>query len=660
MRELAEATMIDERYRVISRIGSGGMADVYCCEDLQLGRQVAVKLLDRRNASDEEFVERFRREASSAASLSHPNIVAVFDRGEWDGTYYIAMEYLAGRQLKALIRETGALDPLRAIDISSQVLSAARFAHQRGVVHRDFKPHNVIVDTEGRVKVTDFGIARAGASEITETGSIIGTVQYLSPEQAQGQAVSPRSDLYSVGVMLYELLTGRLPFDGESAVTIALKQISELPAAPSALNPAVSPELDAIVLRALEKDPADRFADADEFLAALEAERERLRWPVSDRTAEFAAAAAAAEAPAAVAAAAAAAPPTAAAPVPAEPYVWEAEPQEYLPPAGRRPPPWPWLAGGALALAALALLLYLLLGPGAQRKVPGVVGQTEAAALTAIQHAGFTPLPTQVTTPRPVGLVISQSPNPGASARKGSVVRIAVSSGPGTATVPANLVGRGATTAKRRLVQLGFNPLESTSPSTTVATGRVISVSPQAGTTLPRGSNVSLEISSGPQQATVLSVTGRSLSDATSLLQAAGFKVTSTETQSAKPPGTVIGQSPAAGAQAQIGSLVTLTVAKAPDQIAVPSVVGQDATAAAKALTAAGLTATTTDQAVSDQTKDGQVLSQTPPPAAMVKKGTAVNLVVGRYTPPTTTTPTTPTTTIPTTTTPTTPTPPSA
>ncbi|MEA2298579.1 MAG: eukaryotic-like serine/threonine-protein kinase, partial [Solirubrobacteraceae bacterium] len=205
MRELEEATMIDERYRVVSRIGSGGMADVYCCEDLQLGRQVAVKLLHRRFAEDQEFVERFRREASSAASLSHPNVVGVFDRGEWDGTYYIAMEFLAGRQLKALIRETGALEPRQAIDIAMQVLSAARFAHQRGVVHRDIKPHNVMIDGEGRVKVTDFGIARAGASEITETGSIMGTVQYLSPEQAQGQAVSPRSDLYSIGVMLYEL-----------------------------------------------------------------------------------------------------------------------------------------------------------------------------------------------------------------------------------------------------------------------------------------------------------------------------------------------------------------------------------------------------------------------------------------------------------------------
>src|SRR5579884_1028943 len=222
-------TLIDSRYRVISRLGSGGMADVYLAEDRLLGRQVALKVLHRHFAEDSEFVERFRREASSAAALSHPNIVGIFDRGEADGTYYIAMEYVPGSSLKTIVRESGAMDPARAIDIVIQILRAARSAHRHGVIHRDLKPQNVILDDEGRARVTDFGIARAGASDMTLTGSIMGTAQYLSPEQAQGFAVTTSSDLYSVGVILYELLTGVVPFEGETAVAIAFKQVAADP-----------------------------------------------------------------------------------------------------------------------------------------------------------------------------------------------------------------------------------------------------------------------------------------------------------------------------------------------------------------------------------------------------------------------------------------------
>jgi serine/threonine protein kinase len=240
-------TIIDGRYKVLERIGSGGMAEVYLAEDQLLGRQLAVKVLYRHFAEYQEFVERFRREASSAAGLSHPNIVGIFDRGEWNGTYYISMEYVPGRSLKTIVREQGALAPETAIDVAIQILRAARFAHKRGVIHRDLKPHNVIVDEEGRARVTDFGIARAGASDMTMTGSIMGTAQYLSPEQAQGHPVSAPSDLYSIGVILYELLTGVIPFEGETAVAIAFKQVSAEPRPPSELNPALPAALDAIV-----------------------------------------------------------------------------------------------------------------------------------------------------------------------------------------------------------------------------------------------------------------------------------------------------------------------------------------------------------------------------------------------------------------------------
>ena len=268
--------VIDGRYRVLNRIGSGGMADVYCAEDTQLGRRVALKLLYRRFAEDQEFVERFRREASAAAGLQHPNVVQVYDRGEWDDTYYIAMEFLEGRSLKQIIREEGAARPGPG-DRHHDPGPARRRASptSAGSSTATSSPHNVIVDDEGNAKVTDFGIARAGASDMTETGSILGTAQYLSPEQAQGHAVSARSDLYSIGIVLYEMLTGRVPFDGDSPVTIALKQISEEPCRRrSSTRPSRRSSRTSCCTR-MAKDPAWRFADADEFIAALEAVRGR-------------------------------------------------------------------------------------------------------------------------------------------------------------------------------------------------------------------------------------------------------------------------------------------------------------------------------------------------------------------------------------------------
>src|SRR3954451_23067697 len=283
MRGIARDTMVDGRYRAQKRLGSGGMAEVWCAEDEVLGRRVALKLLGSRYDEDDESRERFRREAQAAAGLAHPNIVGIFDRAEWDGTPYIAMELVDGRTLKDLVRERGPLAPAAAVDIMVQILRALDYAHRRGIVHRDVKPQNVILDDEGRAKVADFGIARQGASEMTQTGSIVGTVQYLSPEQAQAQPVDARSDLYSAGVMLYELLTGQVPFDAESPVSIALKQVSEPPVPASQLRPGLPPSLEAVVLRALEKYPARRFQTAEDFIAALEASR---RVPVAAAPAE--------------------------------------------------------------------------------------------------------------------------------------------------------------------------------------------------------------------------------------------------------------------------------------------------------------------------------------------------------------------------------------
>src|SRR6201989_1599911 len=262
-------SVFDGRYRIERKLGAGGMADVLLAEDQELGRRVAIKILNDRHAADDSFIERFRREAQNACGLSHPNIGSIYDRGEAEGTYYIAMEYLDGRSLKELIVGRGPAPIKITIGYARQILAAVGFAHKHGIVHRDIKPHNVLVGPEGRLKVTDFGIARSGASQMTEVGSIIGTAQYLSPEQARGAPVDQTSDLYSVGVVLYEMLTGQVPFTGDTPLEVAMKHLSEVPVPPSELRPEVPHDLDSVVLRALAKDPSERYQSAEEMDADL-------------------------------------------------------------------------------------------------------------------------------------------------------------------------------------------------------------------------------------------------------------------------------------------------------------------------------------------------------------------------------------------------------
>jgi eukaryotic-like serine/threonine-protein kinase len=621
--------VVDGRYRIVSRLGSGGMADVYCAEDQQLGRRVALKVLYRRFAEDGEFVERFRREASSAAGLQHQHVVSVYDRGEWEGTYWIAMEYLEGRSLKRLILEEGPLEPARAIDRATQILRAARFAHKRGIIHRDLKPHNVIVDAEGRLKVTDFGIARAGASDMTQTGSIMGTAQYLSPEQAQGHAVSAQSDIYSVGIILYEMLTGRVPFEGESAVTIALKQVSEQPVAPSQLNAAVSPQLEAVVMRALAKDPAARYPDADAFIAALQGQ-EVPAAPPTDATA------------------------IAAAPLPPPAPVLAREPVTPAPPPPLDPDEegsrwWAWLLA-LLVVAGLIVAAVLLLGSSKKVTVPDVVGASQAAAQQALRAKGFATDATFEASPRRQGEVIGQDPSGGAQAKKGSTVHLTVSSGPGQAAVPS-VSGLGRRAAAKRLTKAGFRVSELEQNDDTVKKDHVIETRPAEGTPLQKGSTVTLVVSLGPEQATVPDETGKTLDDARNDLENAGFKVSVTRQPSdTAVPDTVLSQNPAANTQQDKGSTVTLTVAKAPDTARVPDTTGKQDTDAVSALQDAGFKVSVTRQDTQDLTQDGIVLTQEPAGGQTKKKGSTVKIVVGHFNPALqgdggNTTPTTPTTT---------------
>jgi serine/threonine-protein kinase len=600
MQGIGPDTVIDERYRVVRRLGSGGMADVYCAEDQELGRRVALKLLHRRFADDPEFVERFRREASSAAGLQHPNVVGIYDRGEWDGISYIAMELVDGRPLKQLIREEAPLAPERAIDLAEDVLRAARFAHRRGIVHRDLKPHNVLVDQEGRAKVADFGIARAAASDITETGSIMGTAQYLSPEQAQGQPVSPRSDLYSVGIILYEMLTGRVPFEAESPVTIALRQVSERPAPPSQINPAVPPALDAVVMRALEKEPERRFRDADDFIAALEEARRAPARPVREVVLE---------------------------PTPGEP--WAALEEEDRR-AGRW---WLWLLA-LLALAALALGAYLLLA-AKKRTVPNVIGKHSATASRILQDDGFEVSIQPAQYPDvPRDVVATQSPQPGQRAKEGSTVTLTVSAGPGDAPVP-EVTGLPRRQAEDAVHAAGFKSRVQRQFSDQVPTGRVISTSPAPGTTLQKGQTVLLMVSKGREKVAVPDVRGDDRGSAEDALRARGLdpQVTEKETKDAK-PGTVLSQDPAAGTQVTKGTTVKLTVAKAPPKVAIPDVTGKSPDDATKALEDAGFKVKQRDRTVTTPDDDGKVVDQRPAAGEKRTKGATVTIFVGKFKPP--------------------------
>jgi serine/threonine-protein kinase len=643
MSELAVGTLVDGRYRVLSRLGSGGMADVFLAEDQQLGRKVALKLLHRRFAEDPGFVERFRREAQAAAGLQHPNVVGVYDRGDYDDTYYIAMEYLSGRSLKQLIREEAPLEPIRAVDITLQLLKAARFAHRHGVIHRDLKPHNAIVGESDHVKVTDFGIARAGASDMTETGSIMGTAQYLSPEQAQGLAVSETSDLYSIGVILYELLTGRVPFDAESAVTIALKHVSEAPPPPTRINPSVPPALEEVVLWALNKNPADRPRNADELITALEAAKAAI---LAGRAGERTAAMAAVGGGVLVGGAGLAGPagsgtgtvPPVGPPVPALGDGNGGPPQD----AGededeegeRRRRFWPWLA---------ALLVLLLLGGGAAAyfltrpakvTVPPVVGQPISTARTILQNAGFVVKVNTLPSNKQAGTVTNEIPNGNTKVDEGSTIQLTVSSGPGNVPVPTNLVGMTLPQVQKALrrggLKLGtvFHQSSSQFPP-----GQVVSTSPAAGQSVPLGTHVQVSVSTG---VVIPDVTGESESSAKSDLHNAGFDNINTtrQTTSSAPAGTVISQTPSGGTHVLPSSTtISLVIAQAPPEATVPSVTGQSASSATSQLQSAGFTVVQHLRAVVNQSRNGLVLRENPPAGTKLKKGSTVIIVVGNYTP---------------------------
>jgi beta-lactam-binding protein with PASTA domain/predicted Ser/Thr protein kinase len=589
---LEAGQQIGDRYRLVQRVGSGGMADVWSADDSMLGRRVALKFLHERFGADEQFVERFRREAQAAAGLQHPNVVSVYDRGEHEGRYWIAMEYVHGASLKDLI-ERG-LSPAEAVEIVRQVLNGVRFAHERGIVHRDLKPHNVLVDAEGRARVTDFGIARAGASEITQTGSVLGTAQYLSPEQAQGLDTTASADIYSVGVILYEALTGQVPFDAETAVAIALKQISEPPVPPRQINPEIPPALNAVVLKALAKAPADRYANATEFLRALDAAEAN---PAAGGTAVYAAV--------------------------VDPLPEEEEDNR-----------WKWIALAVLALLIIAGVVFALTRPD-KVLVPSVIGDDRQVATDELESKGFEVVASDFESCDVPNTVSETDPPAGERVEKGSEVEISVSLGLQVAIPSKGVIGETVQDATKRLdgEDLGVKTQQVTSSS--VKAGNVVETDPAAGEKIECESDVTLLVSKGADLSTVPDVVGLQEADAEAQIRDADL-IPNVETEDSDlPDGQVIAQTPASGSEVKKETEVVIRVSNGEGTVTVPNVEGQPEDTAVNQLESRGATnINVVPQETDDESLDGRVVDQAPPAGTKIRASDQVTIYVGEFVEP--------------------------
>jgi serine/threonine-protein kinase len=617
--------VLGERYEIGGVLGRGGMAEVHRGRDLRLGREVAVKVLRHDLARDPSFQVRFRREAQASASLNHPAIVAVYDTGEdrtaTGATPYIVMEYVEGETLRDVIRREGQLSPERAMRLSADVCGALDFSHRNGIVHRDVKPGNVMITPEGAVKVMDFGIARAvsdSAATMTSTAAVIGTAQYLSPEQARGEGVDARSDVYSVGCMLFELVTGAPPFTGDSPVAVAYQHVREDPRLPSSINPRVPPELDAIVLKSMSKNPANRYQSAAEMrndlLRALAGQRVEATSVMGDaeKTTILAA-------------------------TPGG-YGYDEDDWDDEEDARRRK---------RRIIAVIATVAVLLLGgivaavllrgdpeeptvQPVQVTVPAVQNLDEATARQQIEDAGLvvgdvTPRTTE--DENQVDKVLDTTPAGGAEVEEGTAVDMVVGVAPDTLLVP-NLVGLDEDRARNALEAQGFTGGISSRPVASLEDqGTVVSVSPDEGQQAAPNAPITLEISTGTVP--LPDVRGQDEATATKTLQDAGFSnISTTEVDSTEPEGSVIGTDPAPGSQTAAGTRITLQLSGGVGTIVVPDVSGQPEAAARLALQNAGFTNVVRQDTEGNGEVPGTVVGTNPPANSQVRPDDEITLLV--------------------------------
>ena len=682
-----ERPVFNDRYEVSSRIGRGGMADVFLARDRLLDRPVAVKVLFPEFATDPNFVERFRREAQAAANLSHPNIVGVFDWGKQGTTYFIVMEYVNGRSLADIIRADGIIQPQRAAEIASDVAAALGFAHAAGVVHRDIKPGNILVSPSGTVKVADFGIARAvntpAEHELTQAGAVMGTATYFSPEQAQGSTPDPRSDLYSLGIVMYEMAGGSPPFAGDNPVAIAYKQVHEAPRPLADLVPGVPPSYEAITMRLLSKQPANRYPTSEDL--RIDLKRFRDGGPLAadsfppDPPARSAAPPTTSNSPVASVTAATAAidslsltpphgttvisatprtqvQPRQSAPVrpvqPQQPARQTAAPATYVP---QQPNRTGWYIAAALFTVALLAIagfaLVKMLGnqtPGLaatdQVSVPTLISMPLPEAQKQLEDLFLTPKTEAVPNDKfGANVVWDQDPKPGNVVDRGSPVRLIYNPAKTTKALPA-LEGKSVDEAKAALTQLQlafeFKDVESEA----VPAGTIVSQDPKAGEVGPT-TKVVLSVSVGKGKASVPNVATFDLARALNELVSKGFKTATKEQPDDAEKGKVIGTDPAAGTEVEKGSTVTVIQSAGPAPVTVPEVVGLSELEATNKLRAADFLV---EVVPVDGTaaQAGKVISQTPAQSEKAPKKSTVTINVGKPFVPTTTTTTTTTTTI--------------